>query len=67
MRNGPQGGNIADAKEMFTVIASTDQVAADAYGCQLIGQSADDIPYIKMGHDRGLGTMDWQSLHPIFV
>lgn len=62
MRNGPQGGNVADAKDMHTVIASTDQVAADAYGCQLIGRTADEIPYIKMGHERGLGTMNWQSL-----
>jgi uncharacterized protein (DUF362 family) len=62
MRNGPQGGNIADAKDMHTVIATTDQVAADAYGCQLIGRTADEIPYLKMGHERGLGTMRWQDL-----
>lgn len=62
MRNGPQGGNIADAKDMHMVIATTDQVAADAYGCQLIGRTAEEIPYIKMGHERGLGTMRWQDL-----
>lgn len=62
MRNGPQGGNIADAKDMHTVIATTDQVAADAYGCQLIGRTADEIPYLRMGQERGLGTMRWQTL-----
>jgi uncharacterized protein (DUF362 family) len=62
MRNGPQGGNVADAKDMNMVIATTDQVAADAYGCQLIGRTPDEIPYLKMGHDRGLGTMHWQNL-----
>jgi len=62
MRNGPQGGNVADAKDMNTIIVTTDQVAADAYGCQLIGREASEIPYIKMGHDRGLGTMHWQNL-----
>jgi uncharacterized protein (DUF362 family) len=62
MRNGPQGGNIADARDMHTVIATTDQVAADAYGCELIGRTADEIPYLKMGHERGLGTMRWQTL-----
>jgi uncharacterized protein (DUF362 family) len=62
LRNGPQGGNIADAKDMNTIIATTDQVAADAYGCQLIGRTPDEIPYIKMGHERGLGTMHWQTL-----
>lgn len=67
LRNGPQGGNIADAKDMNTIIATTDQVAADAYGCQLIGRSADEIPYIKMGHERGLGTMHWQNLRRVEV
>jgi uncharacterized protein (DUF362 family) len=62
MRNGPQGGNVADAKDMNMVIATTDQVAADAYGCELIGRTADEIPYLKMGHERGLGTMRWQDL-----
>jgi uncharacterized protein (DUF362 family) len=63
MRNGPQGGNIADAKDLYQVIASIDQVAADAYACTLIGKTVEEIPYIKMGHDRGLGTMDYRSLN----
>ena len=67
LRNGPQGGNIADAKDAFTIIASTDQVAADAYGCQLIGENAATIPYLKMGQERGLGTIDFASLDPLFV
>lgn len=62
MRNGPQGGNVADAKDMHTVIATTDQVAADAYGCQLLGRKPEEIPYLKMGDERGLGTMHWQNL-----
>lgn len=62
LRNGPQGGNIADAKDMHTVIASTDQVAADAYGCQLIGRKPEDLPYLKMGEERGLGTSRLDTL-----
>jgi uncharacterized protein (DUF362 family) len=62
MRNGPQGGNIDDTRVMSTVIATTDQVAADAYGCTLIGQHRDNVPYLKMGHERGLGTMYWENL-----
>ena len=62
MRNGPQGGNIDDAKDMYTIIATVDQVAADSWGCQLIGQHRDNMPYIKMGHERGLGTMFWENL-----
>jgi uncharacterized protein (DUF362 family) len=62
MRNGPQGGNIDDTRVLNTVIATVDQVAADAYGCTLIGQHRDNVPYLKMGHERGLGTMYWENL-----
>jgi uncharacterized protein (DUF362 family) len=67
LRNGPQGGNIADAKDMNTVIATIDQVAADAYGCQLIGRKPEDLPYLKMGEERGLGTTRWQDLRLLEV
>lgn len=62
MRNGPQGGNIDDTKQMNQVFATVDQVAADAYGATLIGQHRDNVPYLKMGHERGLGTMFWEQL-----
>ena len=62
MRNGPQGGNIDDTRVMNQVIASIDQVAADAYGCTLIGQKRENIPYLAMGQERGLGTMMWETL-----
>ena len=62
VRNGPQGGNIDDTRVMGTVFATVDQVAADAYGCTLIGQHRDNVPYLKMGHERGLGTMYWENL-----
>ena len=62
MRNGPQGGNVADARDMHTICASVDQVAADAWGCTLIGRTPEEIPYLAMGEERGLGTRDWRSL-----
>ena len=62
IRNGPQGGNIDDTREMNTVIATVDQVAADSYGTSLIGQKRENVPYLKMGHERGLGTMFWENL-----
>ena len=62
MRNGPQGGNVADARQMSTVAASTDQVAIDAWGAELIGRTAGEIPYLEMGQNRGLGTTAWRSL-----
>ncbi len=62
VRNGPQGGNIDDTRVMNTIIATADQVAADAYGCTLIGQKRENMPYLKMGHERGLGTMFYENL-----
>jgi uncharacterized protein (DUF362 family) len=62
MRNGPQGGNIDDARDMHTVVATVDQVAADSFGCTLIGQKPENLPYLAMGQERGLGTMRWQDL-----
>jgi uncharacterized protein (DUF362 family) len=62
VRNGPQGGNIDDTRVMNTIVASIDQVAADAFGATLIGQHRDNVPYLKMGHDRGIGTMYWENL-----
>lgn len=62
MRNGPQGGNMDDAQEQHTVIASVDQVAADAWGCQLIGQKRENLGYLKMAEERGIGTMFYERL-----
>ena len=53
MRNGPQGGNIDDTKDMNTVIATVDQVAADAYGCTLIGQTPREPPLPRDGRRAG--------------
>jgi len=58
IRNGPQGGNLDDTRRMDTLIASVDQVAADAFGCTLLGKTKDDFPYLRMGEERGLGTTD---------
>ncbi len=63
LRNGPAGGNVADAKDMHTVIATTDQVAADAYGCRLIGRTSETRFHTsRWATKRGLGTMHWESL-----
>jgi len=62
MRNGPQGGNLDDARQADTLIASTDQVAADAWGCQLIGQKPENLGYLKMAEERGIGTMHYDKL-----
>lgn len=65
MRNGPQGGNIADAKDLDTVAASIDQVAIDAFGCTLIGKTPDQVPYLAMGEERSLGTRNLDALRVV--
>ena len=58
VRNGPQGGNLADVKKLDTVVAGTDQVAIDSFGATLFGLKGGDLGYVRMGEQRGLGIMD---------
>ncbi|APS00259.1 DUF362 domain-containing protein [Pajaroellobacter abortibovis] len=62
VRNGPQGGSIDNTQVMHTILASVDQIAGGAFGCTLISQRRDHIPYLEIGHERGLVTMFWESL-----
>lgn len=62
MRNGPSGGNLDDVKMNNMVIASHDIVAADAYGATLLGLTGKDVSYIKAAAERGLGTLDLESI-----
>ncbi len=65
MTNGPTGGSLSDLKNTNTMIASTDQVAADAFGASLLGRSLDKLPYIGKAEAAGLGTADYQKLNPV--
>jgi uncharacterized protein (DUF362 family) len=67
VRNGPQGGNIDDARDLHQVIASTDPVAADAYGATLIGERPERIGYLALGRERGLGSDRWESVPRVEV
>jgi len=64
MTNGPTGGSLSDLKATNTVIASTDQVAADAFALTLLGRNISDVPYIANAAAAGLGTVDYESLKP---
>ncbi len=57
VRNGPQGGSLADLQQMDLVAASTDQVAIDAFVATLLGIAPAGVGYIAEGHARGLGEM----------
>ena len=67
LRNGPQGGNLDDAKQMNQVIASLDEVAVDAYAAELIQQRPEEIGYLRLGEERGLGKLDWRSVARVEV
>ncbi len=66
MTNGPTGGSLADLKRTDTMIASCDMVAADAFGCSLLGLKPTDLPYIGKAAAAGAGTADYESLKPKF-
>lgn len=56
--HGPTGGSLNDVKQMDTVIASHDFVAADAYAATLFDKSGADIAYVQAAAEMGLGTLD---------
>ena len=63
--HGPMGpGTI---KEYNQLIFSVDPVAADAYGAELFGMKATDVPHIGIAAGLGVGTVNWKSLNPVRV
>jgi uncharacterized protein (DUF362 family) len=65
MTNGPTGGSLADLKQTDTIIVSTDQVAADAFGATLLGKKMSELTFISKAEEAGVGTADYQALNPI--
>ena len=62
MANGPTGGSLDDVKQMDTIIASPDIVAADSYGATLFDMNPEDLDYITAGTAAGVGRSDLQNL-----
>ncbi|MEJ2657008.1 MAG: DUF362 domain-containing protein [Desulfobacterales bacterium] len=67
MTNGPTGGSLSDLKNTNTMIVSTDQVAADAFGASLLGRSIDELPFIGKAQAAGIGTADYFKLNPVMT
>jgi uncharacterized protein (DUF362 family) len=55
VRNGPAGGNPLDVEYRQTLAVSTDPLAADAYGCRLLGRDWRQFNYLRLGSEAGLG------------
>jgi uncharacterized protein (DUF362 family) len=62
VRNGPVGGNLADVAIHDTVFVSTDQVAADSFGCSFLDVAPGEIGFIKAAYERGLGKIEGYSI-----
>lgn len=67
MTNGPTGGSFSDLKQTNTMVVSTDQVAADAFGATLLGKNVDELPYIAKAEAMGVGIADYRSLKPVMI
>jgi len=57
-RNGPRGVSTADTVLMKALLLSTDMVTADAAAAKLFGKEPEEIKYIKLAHEMGVGSMD---------
>ena len=63
MSNGPTGGSLSDVKPMDTMVLATDQLAADAYGYEmLLERDPSRLPYLQLAEARGVGTRQWRRL-----
>ena len=62
-RSGPTGGSLSDVKMGHTVVASTDCLAADAFGWdELLDRRGETLPnYFSLARERALGNPDWRS------
>jgi uncharacterized protein (DUF362 family) len=60
--HGPTGGNLDDVKQLDTIIASPDIVAADSYATSLFGLQPNDIEYIQYAAQMGLGRSNLSDL-----
>jgi len=62
-KNGPRGVSVDDVGLYKAQIISTDIVAADASATKLFGTEPEDVDYIRIADEMGVGTMDLKSLN----
>jgi uncharacterized protein (DUF362 family) len=61
-KNGPSGGSTAYVTEKNTLILSDDPVAGDASAALLFNSQPQNLGFIRMAREQGLGTFDFQTL-----
>ncbi len=63
LRNGPQGGSLADVEQRNMLVISNDQVALDACGGELFFDlSPEDMPWLALAENEGLGSSAWREI-----
>jgi uncharacterized protein (DUF362 family) len=62
IRNGPQGGRLSDVKLFKTVVAGVDYVAVDAAAATFFEIDPQDLPFLRIAHQKGLGQIDLEKL-----
>jgi uncharacterized protein (DUF362 family) len=62
LRNGPQGGRLSDAQLYKTVVAGVDYVAVDALGATFFDIKPEELPYLQLASERGIGRIDLEKL-----
>ncbi len=66
-QGGPIGGNPNYVEEKWTVGASTDIIAIDAWATSLFGKKPEDITCIVNGHKMGLGEIDLSKVSQAII
>ncbi len=62
LRNGPQGGSLADVAIENSVICATDQVAADSRAVEFLGVAGWQVGHITLAEKFGLGKTDYNAV-----
>jgi uncharacterized protein (DUF362 family) len=62
VRNGPQGGRLSDAELKKTIVAGVDYVAVDALGATFFDIKPEELPYLQLASERGIGSIDLEKL-----
>jgi len=58
--NGPTGPG--PIREYGQIVLGTDQVAIDAYAASLFGMRPEEVGYIRIAGEMGLGQIQWEKL-----
>ncbi len=61
-RNGPRGVSVGDVVPMRAQLLATNMVTADAAAAKLFGIEPDNVDYIRIAHEMGVGRKDLENL-----